>query len=103
MQLAIIKTGGKQYVVSPGQKLKVDKINSEEGVSFGFDKVLLTAEGDNVQIGSPFVSGAKVEAKVLRQARDKKIIIAKYHNKTRYRKRRGHRQMFTEVEITKIS
>ena len=90
-------------MVSPGQKLKIDKLNAEEGGNFSFDKVLLTAEGDNVQIGSPFVSGTQVEAKVIRQARAKKIIIAKYHNKTRYRKRRGHRQMFTEVEITKIA
>ena len=90
-------------MVSPGQKLKIEKINASEGADFIFDQVLLTAEERQVKVGSPLVAGGKVEAKILRQAKDKKIIIAKYHNKTRYRKRRGHQQRFTEVEITKIS
>lgn len=96
---SIIQTGGKQYKVSAGTKLKIEKLNAEAGGNFVFDKVLLTADGENVKIGTPYVEGAKVEAKVLKQARDKKKIVFKYHSKTRYRKKKGHRQHFTEVEI----
>lgn len=102
MKFAVIETGGKQYKVSPGSKIKVEKLDATGGGSFVFDKVLLVADGDAVQIGTPYVSGAKVEARVLRQARDKKKIVFKYHPKTRYRKMKGHRQHFTEVEVTKI-
>lgn len=98
-KFAIIETGGKQYRVAAGDKVRVEKLNAKDGESFAFDKVLLVAEGDKVEIGTPHVSGAKVEAKVLRQARDKKKIVFKYHSKTRYRKKKGHRQPFTEVEI----
>lgn len=100
--LAIIKTGGKQYIVSPGQKLKIEKLNVAEGEGFIFDRVLLTAKENDVKIGIPAIEGAKVEAKILKQGRHKKITILKYHNKTRYRKKIGHRQPFTEVEIEKI-
>lgn len=100
---AIIKTGGKQYRVSPGQKLKVEKLDAVEGATVRFDEVLLVADGDNVAIGTPSVAGAAVNAKVLRQARDKKKIVFKYHPKTRYRKKKGHRQSYTEVEVTNIS
>lgn len=99
---AVIESGGKQYRVAAGDKLKVEKLNAEPGGSFVFDKVLLLADGDNVQIGTPYVSGVKVEAKVLRNARNRKVIVFKYHSKTRYRKKKGHRQHFTEVEITRV-
>lgn len=99
---AIIETGGKQYKVIPGQKIRVEKLNAEEDGRFLFDKVLLKVDGDEVKIGAPYVSGEKVEAKVLRQGRDKKKIIFRYHSKTRYRKKKGHRQPFTEVEIISI-
>lgn len=99
---AVIKTGGKQYLIQPGQKLKIEKINAGEGDNFLFEEVLLTADDKEVKIGMPLVKGAKVEAGVLRQGRERKIIVFKYHNKTRYRKKRGHRQHFTEVEIKKI-
>jgi large subunit ribosomal protein L21 len=102
VKFAIIETGGKQYRVAPGDKIKVEKLNAAAGSSFIFDKVLLAADGDKVEIGTPYVSGARVEAKVLRQARDKKKIVFRYHSKTRYRKKKGHRQPFTEVEITKV-
>lgn len=103
MQLAVIKTGGKQYVVRPGQKLKIEKLNAAEGDKFEFDEVLLLSDGSKVEIGTPHIKGAKVEAEVLKQGRGRKIIIFKYHAKTRYRKKKGHRQHFTEVKITKIN
>lgn len=99
MTFAIIQTGGKQYKVSPGQKLKIEKLNAQAGDSLIFDKILLAADGEDIKIGMPYVNGAKVEAKVLRQGRDKKKIVFKYHSKTRYRKKKGHRQNFTEIEI----
>lgn len=99
---AIIETGGKQYKVSAGDKIKVEKL-SAEGDSVSFDKVLLKSRGDKVEIGTPYVSGSRVEAKVLKQGRDKKKIVFKYKSKTRERKKKGHRQPYTEVEITKIS
>lgn len=102
MQFAVIKTGGKQYIAAPGQKLKIEKIDAAEGGAVSFDDVLLTADGDDIKIGAPQVSGARVEAKVLRQARAKKVIVFKYRPKARSRVKRGHRQHFTEVEIGKI-
>lgn len=98
-KFAIIETGGKQYRVSSGDKLKIEKIEGEAGFTASFDKVLLTVDGEKVQIGAPYVSGASVGAKIVRQMRDKKKIIFKYHNKTRFRKMKGHRQHMTEIEI----
>ncbi len=102
MQFAVIKTGGKQYLVRPGQKLKIERLDGAEGAGVSFDEVLLTADGDAVNIGAPQVAGARVEAKILRQARAKKVIVFKYRPKARSRVKRGHRQHFTEVEIEKI-
>lgn len=102
MKFAVIETGGKQYRVSAGQKVKVEKLDAGAGDSFVFDKVLLVSDGERVDIGTPHVAGAKVEAKVLRQARDRKKIVFKYHSKTRYRKKKGHRQYFTELEIVGV-
>lgn len=99
---AIIETGGKQYKAAPGQKLKVENLDVKEGDVVVFDKVLLVADGEEVKIGTPFLEGAKIEAKVLRQARDKKKIVFKFHSKTRYKKKKGHRQHFTEVEVASI-
>ena len=98
----IIETGGKQYKVSPGQKIKIEKLSAKEGDNFIFDKVLLSVDGENVKIGAPYVEGAKVEGKILKQGRDKKKIVFKYHSKTRYRKKKGHRQHFTEVLISSL-
>ncbi len=101
-RFSVIETGGKQYKVSAGEKLRVEKLNAAEGESFSFDKVLLAVDGDVVEIGAPYIAGANVEAKILRQARDRKKIVFRYHSKTRYRKKKGHRQQFTEVQIEKI-
>lgn len=99
---AIIETGSKQYKVSTGDKIKVEKLIAE-GDSVIFDKVLMVGDGETAKIGAPYVDGAKVEAKVLKDGRAKKIIVFKYHSKSRYRKKKGHRQPFTEIEITKIA
>lgn len=101
--LAVIKTGGKQYLVSPGQKLKVEKLDAKEGGIVSFGEVLFTLDDQKTEVGNPLVKGAKVEAKVLKQGRARKVIVFKYHSKTHYRKKKGHRQPFTEVEIMKIS
>ncbi len=102
MNFSVIETGGKQYKVSAGQKLKIEKIAGEAGEVVFFDKVLLTSDGSSAKIGQPYVGGAKVEGKVIKQARDKKKIVFRYHSKTRYRKKNGHRQPITEVEIVKV-
>lgn len=101
---AIIKTGGKQYQVTEGQELKVEKLDIEDGKTFE-PEVMLVAdeEGKDVKIGKPFVAGAKVTAKVLEQGRDKKVSIIKYKPKSRYRRNVGHRQPFTKIKIEKIS
>lgn len=100
--LAVIKTGGKQYLVSPGQKIKIEKIDKKEGKEIIFKEVLLLEKGRKIEIGTPLVKGAKVIGKILKQAKAKKIIVFKYKAKTRYKKKKGYRQSFTEVEITKI-
>ena len=100
--LAVIKTGGKQYLVSPGQKIKIEKINKKEGSEITFKEVLLLEKGKKLEIGTPLAKGAKVVGKIIRQGKGKKIIVLKYKAKTRYKKRKGHRQLFTEVEIVKI-
>ncbi len=102
MTFAIIETGGKQHKVSPDQKLKIEKVKGDKGAILKFDKVLLSADGDNVKIGTPYVEGVKVEAEIVRQARDKKIIVFRYHSKTRSRKKKGHRQEFTEIKVISI-
>jgi len=100
--LAVIKTGGKQYLVSPGQKIKIEKIEAKEGKEITFKDVLLVEKGRKLEIGTPFVKGVKVIGKVVSQGKDKKVTILKYKSKTRYKVKKGHRQPFTEVEITKI-
>ncbi len=100
--LAIIKTGGKQYKVSPGKKIKIEKIEGEDGKEIVFDKVLLLEKNKKVEIGNPFVKNAKVTGKIVSQGKNKKVIVFKYKPKTRYKVKRGHRQPFTEVEIKTI-
>ncbi|MBI3304977.1 50S ribosomal protein L21 [Candidatus Parcubacteria bacterium] len=101
--LAIIQTGGKQYLVEPGQKLKIEKLPAEADKEVVFDEVLLVADEKKVSVGTPHVKGAEVTAKVVQQGRAKKVIVFHYRAKTRYHKKAGHRQPFTEVEITKIN
>jgi len=102
MNFAVIKTGGKQYLVEPGKKLKIEKLEAEEGKNVIFDQVLLKSDFNKLEIGNPIVAGAKVTGKVLKQGRAKKVVVLKYKPKKRYKVKKGHRQHFTEVEITKI-
>lgn len=101
--LAVIKTGGKQYIVESGQKLKIEKISgSEPGKEIIFDQVLLLEKDGKIEIGCPLIKEAKVKAKVLREGKNKKLIVYKYKAKKRYHRKKGHRQPFIEVEITTI-
>ena len=99
---AIIETGGKQYVVEAGDKIKVEKLDVKEGDKVTFDKVLFVS-GDEPKVGAPFVVGAKVEAKVLAQGKAKKVVVYKYKSKKNERKKNGHRQPYTLVEISGIN
>ena len=99
---AIIRTGGKQYRVSEGDVLNVEKMNVEEGQEVVFDEVLTVVNDGDVKVGAPTVAGAKVTAKVAKQGKADKIFVFKYRAKSNYRKRQGHRQPFTQVEITSI-
>ena len=100
---AIIKTGGKQYRVTEGETLRVEKLNAEgDSNTVKFDQVLLVG-GDEVKIGTPIVEGASVDAEILRQGRAKKIIVFKKKRRKGYHKKQGHRQAFTEVRITGIN
>jgi len=100
---AVIQTGGKQYKVVPGQKLKVEKLpKPEKEGAMTFAHVLVRADGEKVSLGTPYIKDAKVGAKVLSEGRGGKKLVFRYHSKTRYRKKKGHRQPFTEVEIIKI-
>ena len=99
---AIIATGGKQYKVSEGDVLKVEKLGAAEGEKVTFDQVLAIG-GDELKVGTPTVSGATVEASVVKEGRAKKVIVYKYKPKTGYHKKNGHRQSFTQVKIEKIN
>jgi len=103
MTLAVIKTGGKQYLVSPGQKLKIEKIEKVAGEEIVFDEVLLFSDGKKIEIGNPLVTTAVVKAKVIFQGRAKKVTTIKFKPKTRYKKKIGHRQPYTEIEIKSIN
>jgi large subunit ribosomal protein L21 len=100
--LAIIKTGGKQYKVEPGMKIRVEKLEGEVGAPIVFEEVLLTGDERDVKVGEPFLKGVKVEAKILKQDKAKKVTGVKHKAKKRYKLKFGHRQPFTEVEILKI-
>ena len=99
---AIIETGGKQYTVEAGDKIRVEKLDVKEGDKVTFDKVLFVS-GDDAKIGAPYVEGAKVEAKVLAQGKAKKVVVYKYTAKKNERKKNGHRQPYTLVEISGIN
>lgn len=100
---AVIQTGGKQYRVSEGTTLRVEKIAANEGDSIEIDKVLLIADGDDVKVGAPYVEGGKVTATVKAQGRGKKVQIIKFKRRKHHLKRQGHRQAYTELEVTGIS
>ena len=100
---AVIKTGGKQYRVSEGEILRVESLRAAEGDAVEFDSVLLVADGDDVKIGTPYLTGGKVTARVKAHGRGEKIEIVKFRRRKHYDKRTGHRQNYTELEITGIS
>ncbi|WP_311481337.1 50S ribosomal protein L21 [uncultured Anaerococcus sp.] len=100
---AIIKTGGKQYKVSEGDLVRVEKLAYEVGETVDFDQVLLVSDNGELKVGSPLLEGAKVSATVEDQNKDKKIVVYKYKPKKQYRKKHGHRQPYTLVKINSIS
>lgn len=102
MQYAVISTGGKQYIATPGKQLVVEYLPHEEGQTVAFDQVLLSVDGDKVQVGSPTVSGLTVSATVVKQGLGEKIRVFKYKSKSRYRRTTGHRQKETIIRIDTI-
>lgn len=100
---AVIKTGGKQYRVSEGDVIRVEKLEAEEGATVNFDQVLAVGEGDSVKVGAPYVSGGSVTATVQAQGRDKKVTVIKFRRRKHYRRKQGHRQSFTELKITAVA
>ena len=100
---AIVKTGGKQYKVQEGDTIFIEKLPAAEGDTVTFDEVLAVGADDGMKVGAPFVAGATVEAAVAKNGKGKKIIIFKYKPKKGYRRKQGHRQPYTKVEITKIN
>lgn len=99
---AIIETGGKQYRVVSGDVLYIEKLPNQEGENVIFDKVLMIGDGETVQVGTPYVTGAQVKAVVEKQGRGKKIVVFKYKPKKNYHKKQGHRQPYTRVRIEAI-
>ena len=102
MEYAVIKTGGKQYRVAPGDVLRIEKLDGEAGAELQFTEVLMTARDGSVQVGQPTVAGACVRAEVVRQGRAKKILVFKKKRRKGYRRRQGHRQYETTVRVTAI-
>ncbi len=100
---AVIKTGGKQYRVEEGEVLRVEKLGAEEGASIDFEQVLMVGEGEQVQVGAPVVEGARVSATVRAHGRGDKVNIIKFRRRKHYMRRQGHRQSYTEIEVTGIA
>ena len=99
---AVFKTGGKQYRASTGDVIKIEKIEAEKGATIELDQVLMVGEGEDVKIGTPFLEGGKVTATVVDQGRRDKIMVIKFKRRKNYRRQMGHRQYFTQIEITGI-
>jgi len=99
---AVIKTGGKQYRVREGDTLRVEKLAAEAGAKVRFDQILMVGEGDKVTVGTPYIDGGQVSATVISQGRGDKIKVVKFKRRKNYLRQNGHRQAFTEVEITNI-
>ena len=99
---AIVRTGGKQYRVKPGETLQVEKLNAQVGSEVVLDQVLLVSDGERVQVGRPLVEGVQVKAEVLRHGRGPKLIVFKKKRRKNYRRKAGHRQWFTELKIQDI-
>ena len=102
MSYAIVETGGKQYRVQAGETLRIEKLNAAEGDKIVLDKVLAVGNDGKVTVGSPYIEGARVTCTVKAQGKAPKIIVFKYHNKTNYRRKTGHRQPFTAVTVNAI-
>jgi large subunit ribosomal protein L21 len=100
---AVIKTGGKQYRVQPGETVQVEKLDAEVGKTVEFNEVLLVADGENVRLGTPHVAGVKVVTEVVDQGRDTKILVYKYRRRKAWHRKQGHRQPFTALKVTEIS
>ena len=100
---AVIKTGGKQYRVIAGEKIKVEKLVGDVGTTVTLDQILMLADGDKVTIGSPIVKGASIQATVLSHGRGDKVMIFKFRRRKHYRKTQGHRQSYTEIQIGAIA
>jgi large subunit ribosomal protein L21 len=99
---AVIKTGGKQYKVVAGERLKIETLTAEVGDTVSFEEVLMIGEGEQITVGAPLISGGKVSAEILAHGRGEKIRIIKHRRRKHYHKEQGHRQNFTEVKITEI-
>ena len=99
---AVVKTGGKQYRVAQGDKLKVEKLEGNEGDSITLDQVLMVADGDKLTVGTPLIKGGTVSATIKSQGRHDKIEVVKFRRRKHFQKRTGHRQYYTELEITGI-
>ena len=100
---AVIKTGGKQYRVSEGDTLQVEKLVGKPGDKITFDNVLLVGGGDSTKVGAPTVSGAKVDAEIVAQNRAKKVVVFKMRRRKNYRRKQGHRQPYTQIKITSVT
>jgi large subunit ribosomal protein L21 len=100
---AVFRTGGKQYRARQGERVRVERLDAAVGDAVNFDQVLAVGEGANIKVGAPLLAGGKVEGKVVAQGRADKITIIKFKRRAHYKRVKGHRQMFTEVEITSIS
>jgi large subunit ribosomal protein L21 len=99
---AVIATGGKQYRVSEGAVLRVEKLEADEGANIVFDRVLLVGDGDKVSVGKPFLEGGTVQAVVMEQGKARKVEIIKFRRRQNYRRTKGHRQQFTQIKIMGI-
>jgi large subunit ribosomal protein L21 len=102
MGYAVIRTGGKQYRVAPGDVIRIEKLAGESGAEVEFTEVLMTADGEAVRVGTPLVPGARVTAQVVQQGKAKKVLVFKKKRRKNYRRHRGHRQLFTAVRVTGI-
>ncbi len=102
MKFAVIETGGKQYLVTDDKSIVTEKLPVKAGEKTVFDKVVLTDDGSTTVLGAPYIAGEKIEAEVAEQGRAKKLLVVKYKQKSRYHKKRGHRQPFTKATIKKV-
>jgi len=99
---AVINTGGKQYRVTPGEQVRVEMLKGEAGDTIAFEQVLLTSDGEKILLGQPYLENSKVVGQIVRQGKGKKVVVLKYKRRKTYRRKRGHRQLFTLVRIDAI-